>query len=102
VNSQIFTHIHEIFFFYRYGGQKTLKIASHRLFHKKSFIFPIRGGSTPNGLPCLDGTFLDGFFVTFLWSLFLKKGNPLPYNPALPKVGDASPQADAEKKLGAY
>jgi hypothetical protein len=40
------TNIHTFsrnLFFYRYGRQTTLKIASRGLFHKKSFIFPIRG-----------------------------------------------------------
>jgi hypothetical protein len=32
-------------FFYRYGRQTKLKIASYGLFHKKSFIFPIRRGN---------------------------------------------------------
>jgi hypothetical protein len=39
VNSHFFTKS----FFYRYGRQTTPKIASHGLFHKKSFIFSIRG-----------------------------------------------------------
>jgi hypothetical protein len=41
VNSRKFTNFHTFsrnLFFYRYGGQTTLKIASHGLFHKKSFV----------------------------------------------------------------
>jgi hypothetical protein len=54
-NSQIFTLNHEIFF-HQYGRQITLKIASHGLFHKKSFIFPIREGN----MDCFE---YERFFV---------------------------------------
>jgi hypothetical protein len=38
VNSQIFTPFSRNIFFYRYGRQTKLKIASHGLFQKKSFV----------------------------------------------------------------
>jgi hypothetical protein len=47
--SREFTNFHTFsrnLFYYRFGRQTKLKIASHGLFHKKSFIFPIRGGIT--------------------------------------------------------
>jgi hypothetical protein len=50
-NSNFFAWIHKFShfftksFFYRYGRQTKPKIASHGLFHKKSFTFPIRGGN---------------------------------------------------------
>jgi hypothetical protein len=43
VNLQFFTHFHKIFFL-PVWTTKTLKLASHGLFHKKSFMFPMRGG----------------------------------------------------------
>jgi hypothetical protein len=55
VNSQMFTLFHGLLFF-RYGRQTKLKIASHGLFHKKSFIFPIRGGN----MDCFE---YERFFV---------------------------------------
>jgi hypothetical protein len=42
--------------FYRYGQQTKLNIASHGLFHKNSFIFPIRGGN----MDCFE---YERFFV---------------------------------------
>jgi hypothetical protein len=59
VNSREFTNFHTFsrnLFFYRYGRQTKLNIASHELFHKKSFIFPIRGGN----MDCFE---YERFFV---------------------------------------
>jgi hypothetical protein len=61
-HSRFFTWIREMShffaksFFYRYGRQTKLKIASHGLFHKKSFIFPIRG----DNMDCFE---YERFFV---------------------------------------
>jgi hypothetical protein len=59
VNSREFTNFHtfhEIFFLPVYGRQTRLKIVSHGLFHKKSFMFSIRGGN----MDCFE---YERFFV---------------------------------------
>jgi hypothetical protein len=56
-------------------GQKKLKIASHGLFHKKSFIFAIRGGN----MDCFEyerffvKTPMRGYFLLCLPSIPVKK-----------------------------
>jgi hypothetical protein len=57
VNFQVFTPFHEIFILPVWAANNAKnKIASHGIFHKKSYIFPLRGGK----MDCLE---YERFFV---------------------------------------